>query len=111
MTPEDDAGVSPVLRQVERRRLLTERTGLRHDLKAEIELHDFKQLAGCWQEVFAWFNEPAEEDTPMIHGRLVKTREKEWVLFAHGQFWAVKKSRWTMVGIGLAGTSSGETRW
>ena len=110
MTPEDDAGTSPVLREVERRRLLNERSGLWHDLMAEIELHPFKQLAGSWPEVFAWFNEPAE-DAPLLHGRLVKTREKEWVLFAQGQFWAVKKSHWTLVGIGLVGTSSGETRW
>ena len=108
MTPKDDPSMSPVLGEVERRRLLTERSGLRHDLIAEIELSPFKQLAGCWPEVFAWFNEPAE-DAPLLHGRLVKTREKEWVLFALGQFWAVKKSHWTLVGIGLAGTSSGET--
>ena len=101
--------MSPVLREAERRRLLTERSGLRHDLMAEIEFHAFRQFAGSWPEVFGWFNDPAE-DAPLLHGRLTKTRDKEWVLYARGQFWAVKKSSWTLVGIGLVGTSSGETR-
>ena len=95
-----NADVSPVLKEVERRRLQTERSGVRHDIFAEIEFHSFKHMASSWPEVYAWSNVPAE-DVPMLHGRLAKTKEKEWVVFGPGGFWAVRKSHWTLVGVGL----------
>jgi len=96
---DDDVKMSPVLREVERRRLLTERSGLRHDFMAEFEFHAFKHLSESWPEVFCWFNDPAE-DAPMLHGRLARTRKEAWTIYGQGRFWAVQRSHWTIVGVG-----------
>lgn len=99
---EEDAEKSPVLQEVQRRRQLTERSGLWHDVITEAMFRDFRRLAGSWQEVYLWFNDPAE-DAPLLHGRLVKIREKDWVIYGPSGFWAARRSHWTLVGVGLAG--------
>ena len=105
MQPQDgdnnleNADMSPILKEVERKRIRTEKSGVRHDVLTELEYHAFKQLARSWPNVFLRYNGSAV-DAPSLHGHLVKNREKEWVIFGNGRFWAVRKTHWTLVGTG-----------